>query len=68
MYSYTTRWLAGRKCYTASMKSPNVFERMLNKLNAMSDEQKLLGIAIMTGLFLLMLGVLAVTVVIGGQS
>ena len=50
------------------MKSPNVLERMLNKLNAMSDEQKLLGIAIMTGLFLLMLGVLAVTVVIGGQS
>lgn len=49
------------------MKSPNVFERMLNKLNAMSDEQKLLGIAIMTGLFLLMLGVLAVTVVAGSK-
>ncbi len=67
MCPYTARWLAGRKCYTASMKNPNVFERMLNKLNAMSDEQKLLGIAIMTGLFLLMLGVLAVTVVAGSN-
>jgi hypothetical protein len=49
------------------MKNSNVFERMLDKLNTMPDDRKLIGIAIMTGLFLVMLGLLTVTLVLGSK-